>query len=395
MRLRHCILFLMILTITSMLYISCDKENTQYYYSPSLGVKFIPQVSYSRYVSGDNSMLLHYGQNPDYTIFKVHDNGTLDSAKFNCSGDLRYSINPQTNDIFVYSCVMYGDMDYFHFIRFDANDLNKSFVSPISDMPKNHCFRGFASLKNGGAILLTEYMEYDEYYVLIKSQLYYLTVFEPDGKIQRTFEFNPQIKNLNEIMSINKFNNLFVVRYSTNGGNEYMTAFYDENFNLINHCIMQGSGDIYFFDDHIYAVATYSKEMDGNNNLHSIVKFDNKGNVVSKSDEMFCPSIEGFTLAGDKLVMVGHSRQKDKLEVKETYEGKMFLIDKENLADIDTVVMKYNNAIPFAVFADKDFGYNLFLTRKFDYSVAQIRDQNYPNIYIYHFDDLHNLQIDD
>ena len=172
----------------------------------------------------------------------------------------------------------------------------------------------------------------------------------------------------------------------------YVAAFYDENFNLINSATIPGVATIFYLDNQIYGVTSYNNEL--GLSVSSIIKFDDKGNIVASSDAMRCGSLKSLSVSDGTLIMTTQTYTQS-YGAPDSYEGKLFLINKETLADIDTIKMAYDNAALFAVFPAKDYGYSVFLTRKDDYKhVDNFKDENLHNVYIYHVKDLHNLQVE-
>jgi hypothetical protein len=120
---------------------------------------------------------------------------------------------------------------------------------------------------------------------------------------------------------------------------------------------------------------------------------------IDGSNHQYTPSVvlnncSNVTEINNRMYVTGYSTiSKQGYNERSLTKGYVYSINLDDFNDIDSISMGYN-VVPHAVLTNPDNGYNVFLSRRFDYDDEMARNASNTNIYIYHVDDLHKLQID-
>ncbi len=152
-------------------------------------------------------------------------------------------------------------------------------------------------------------------------------------------------------------------------------------------------GYIYFITSNIAYGNPPEKDQDGNN-VHQwvITKMDTSGNEISsftiKTYSLLENiNIENGTLMIPGLVMKGNGQK----------NGAIFLIDDNSGTFIEKIVLNYDQCavIPCVISPDFKGGYNIFaiIQNNYDDVTNSNTDTDSGKLFIYHTDDLHQLQI--
>lgn len=392
MKLRHCILSSLFLTIASILWLSCGKDDTEYCYSPYLDVRFAPITPYGALFPTIDGSLVAYVQRSvgDYCLVKIHGDGKVDSTLYSFKGgedrgNTQGSIFlNEKSDVFIY------DKDFnnnIQILRFDR-DINAISNTRFSVNPDYRVEGNWpVALGDGGFSFLvqsmTEFGDMERYLYTIDSQ----------GNLQDVMPFSFSDEYVYSASGVYRCGDTYIVQYD-NQMNENTFTFLDLDGTRKATVSIPGFSLVtsYFYDNYLYALVHTS----GNryDECFSLYKFNLDGDLLTTSHSMTVNMMTNITEIGDRLFLTGYTNTpSQKQGTPDRYIGKIFSIDKETLADIDTVVMSYNT-IPLSVFSDGGDGYNVFLSRKFNYDNTQYMNLNYDNIYIYNVDDLHKLQIE-
>ena len=455
MKLKYCILSLFILTITSIVVISCDDDATEYYCSTNLDVRFVPFIpSTTVFVCEDNTLMCGAqkteGLSKKNYVVKIYADGTADSVLYAFPGDDRggsktgnFVVN-NFGQLFIYN---FDFNNNYEIIRFDRGDISKYSTMAFS-VPEEMVNVGTnppnAPLNDGGyAFLLhkdnnngypnyfggrdsygwydynddsdyddSDYDDDSDYYDddsdYDDDNYYDCDNNNDDSDVDNGIEWYIYKLDANgnqcEPIRIDYRGSLFtnsmyavgdnlMVQYS-GFANESVYSFYTLDGRFINEFTIPGYGVTYviILNQHLYL---FTHSYDENSSVFTLYSLDNEGNLLQKSQPFYFTYYSNMTEVDGRLYISGYNEKSmHSSGHANACEGLVLSIDKDNFDDIDSVKMSYD-LIPYAVFADDKEGYNVFASRRFYYSDEMIRNSSNYNIYIYHVDNIHNLQISD
>ncbi|MBO7568242.1 MAG: hypothetical protein J6T60_14240 [Bacteroidales bacterium] len=395
MKLKYCILLLMFLTITSSVLLSCDDDETVYYSGKDADIKFLPFTSYRSFYACDNKCIVtraKQGENKDlkYYLVKVGVDGTIDSTFYTFSeaeditssdGDMYFN---SSNQLFLVN------KDYttnsFTIFRYDAADFSQRKTMTFC-LPDEFNNPGSTPLDDGGYAFLAQKMSFED-----GTSEWFLYRLDADGNEREPM---PLYLNVEDVRMIYSFGNSLIVYRSNWSEHLNIFSFYTFEGKFLNEVIIHYSGmethKLHFVNNSLYlSIGDY---VDGKK-YNTFYRLDYEGNVLQKTPTMMFYDYECITEIDGRIYVAGQKNR--------SHEGKgsaddgiVYSIDRDNFEDIDSIKMKYKDVIPLAVMPDQKEGYNVFLIRRYNYTDEMMNDNTIRNIYIYHVDDLHNLQIDD
>ena len=431
MRLRYCILLSLLLITTSILWLSCDKEDTVYSYSPDLDIRFVPINPYGHLYPTNDGCLVAYVQDKkyQYNLVKIHSDGKVDSTSYSFVGDDRGGSSGtiflnKNGDVFIYGTDYINEKSKIIHFDSDINVVGETsiFFDPKCDVEYDseydvenndeiieYYFKydiecncpiplingGFVFVVNRKLIRKRTNKEQPEnsYEEPLNAERFFYTI-DQQGNQQNAMPLYFADEFVYNVSQLYFYNDTYVVQYD-NAMSEVSFAFYDLNGTRKGTVSIPGFSMVtsYFFDNFLYVlVHTFGSSA---SECYSLYKYGLDGTLHTTSHPMKISLAEEINEIGDRLYVSGYINiPSQKQGVPGAFVGKIFSIDKETLTDIDTVVMSYNS-IPLSVFPDGNDGYNVFLTRKFNYDNTQFMNLEFDNVYIYNVDDLHKLQIDE
>jgi len=339
----------------------------------------------------NDGCLVAYVQNQqnDCSLVKIHSDGKVDSTHYHFKGDDRGGIagtifTNSNGEFFIYDRNFDNQFEIIHFdsdINFVANTCFS--VNPDYRIEGNWPI----PLGNGEFAVLV--MSYTEMGVMERN----LYEIDSRGELKKIVPFNFTDEYIFSVSGVYRYGDTYIVLYD-NAQNENTLTFLDLNGTRKATVTIPGFSLVspYFFNNYLYAlVHTYD---DRYGESFSLYKYSLDGTLLTTSHSMRISTMEEINEVGDRLYVTGYiNAPSQKQGTPAAFVGKIFSIDKETLTDIDTIVMSYNS-IPLSVFSDGNNGYNVFLSRKFNYDNTQYMNLDIDNIYIYNVDDLHNLQIE-
>ena len=389
MKLKYNILSLSLLIITSIVLLSCDDEEPVYYSGADLDIRFAPFAPYAKIFADEKGYLIACARTTDGKsyICKVHDDGRVDSTYyafvendlgFGSMGD--FVVN-NAGQLFIYD----HDFDNnYTILRFEPGDFThyKKFTMSI---PRNYGRIGGTPLDDGGFIVLAqeEVGEWQSNWCLFR--------MNPDGSL-----CNPISADYGDASSFSTFYSVgdkMIIQFSTM---TYETIYvfstldgkvinkYSDPGKLFSSYLNVVNNSVYVldptYDQYSTTFVFHRFDIDGSNHQYTpSVVLDNYSNVTEINNRMY---VTGYSTISKQ----GYNE-------RSLTKGYVYSINLDDFNDIDSISMGYN-VVPHAVLTTPDNGYNVFLSRRFDYDDEMARNASNTNIYIYHVDDLHKLQID-
>lgn len=383
---------ILILTILSLLIYSCNNDDTVYVDSKNLDIKFIPISPYGTFAPTPNKDLITYtcvnidNITQNYLI-KIDKNGNLDSVAYTIPSDDRgYSTGTietnNNNDIYIYNNdIIAQKIVILKYINGDLLNQQTLYCpeidgyAPTSGTPLND--GGFLAIGNKRE----EYSFLNEWAILR---------IDKDGN---QFPAIPiELSDAYNVYYTCTIEDNIILQYSDTSGDTKF-AFLTLDGKILNTIVIKGFSMTVLkrYGNSLYCIInTYDNTVSN----FVIQKLDSEGHTITETIPLHLNTIKSITEVDNKVIISTYDYVRN--EKKTLYDqniGKIYLLNKDNFSEIDSIIMNYN-VIPHAVFSDEKDGYNVFLSRKFNYSLEESLNSSYDNVYIYHTDNLKNLEID-
>ncbi len=408
MRLRNCILLSLLLTTASILWLSCDKGDTVYCSSPGLNIRFVPITTYGRLYTTPDDCLVSYAPRDGsadngYQLVKIHSNGMVDSIDYDftltdnakVSGDIYVG---QNGEVYLYTSD-YRGTKAMQVLKFD-NDLTHYTTINIVTNPTYALEERMPIMLSNGNFAYIASPTSDDYYT--RNQWLYRT--DAEGSLQDSLQLAFSDSFYADMGILYHYDNTYIVTF-TDWSEELMKtinslAFFDNNGTHKCNVVVSSNFTVLtlqYVGGYLYVSeqATIGNYEDGSSrSAYFVHKLGLDGIKYATTQPLCIAELYNITEIGGRIIVAGYDAQRGMSGDPESYVGKIYSIDKESLTDIDTIKLSYN-VQPFAVFQDeKDGCYDVFLSHRFNYDEKQKNNQNVSNVYIYHVDDLHNLQLE-